>query len=124
MDNLLNRAKEEISYLGNGIIKADSFINHQLYPNLITEMGTRFAELFKEANVANITRVVTAEVSGIAPAFAVAQVLNVPMVFARKKRPATMVDKLFEGEAPSHTKGGVVKLFVSSQYLKSTDQFA
>lgn len=122
MKELIERIESEALYLGNGIVKADGFINHQLDPVLTAGMGEAFAERFAAAGVTGITRVVTAEVSGIAPALAVSQVLGVPMVFARKKPPVTMTDELLTAEAPSHTKGGVVKLYISSRYLAAEDR--
>lgn len=122
MKELIQRIEEEAVYLGEGIVKADGFINHQLDPVLTTQMGEAFARRFKEAGVTGVTRIVTAEVSGIAPALAAAQALGVPMVFARKNKPRTMTDELLSVDAPSHTKGGVVTLYVSSKYLDASDR--
>lgn len=122
MDNLIRRLKIESEYLGEGIIKADSIINHQLDPELTMEMGTEFARLFKISGVSGITRILTAEVSGIAPALAVAGSLGVPMVFARKKKPKTMKEELFTANAPSRTKNEDITLHVSSRYLKPEDR--
>ena len=116
---LVERIRAEGTYLGNGIIKVDGFVNHQIDPGLTTEMGRAFAAQFAGAGV---TKVITAEVSGIAPALATAQVLDVPLVYARKHRPITMPEGYFLAEAPSHTKGGIVQLMVSPQYLADTDR--
>ncbi len=122
MKELIQRIEEEAVYLGEGIVKADGFINHQLDPVLTTQMGEAFAKRFAEEGVSGVTRIVTAEVSGIAPALAVSQALGVPMVFARKKKPRTMTDELLSVDAPSHTKGGVVTLYISSKYLDASDR--
>ena len=122
MKELIERIEKEAVYLGEGIVKADGFINHQLDPVLTAGMGEAFAAEFAAQGISDITRVVTAEVSGIAPALALSQVLGVPMVFARKKAPITMADELLTAEAPSHTKGGVVTLHISSRYLKAEDR--
>lgn len=122
MDQLIRRLKNESEYLGGGIIKADSIINHQLDPELTEEMGVEFARLFKESGVSGITRILTAEVSGIAPAFSTARSFGVPMVFARKKKPKTMKEELFTASAPSRTKNENATLHVSSKYLKSDDR--
>ena len=116
---LVERIQTEATYLGNGIIKVDGFVNHQIDPGLTTEMGQAFAAQFADAAV---TKVITAEVSGIAPALTTAQALNVPLVYARKHRPITMPDGYFLAEAPSHTKGGIVQLMVSPQYLSAADR--
>lgn len=122
MEILIRRLKNESEYLGGGIIKADSIINHQIDPALTLEMGTEFARLFKSSGVSGITRILTAEVSGIAPALAAAGSFGVPMVFARKKTPKTMKEELFTANAPSRTKDESVTLHVSSKYLKPEDR--
>jgi xanthine phosphoribosyltransferase len=105
-------------HLGNGILKVDSFMNHQIDPNLMVEIGAEFSQAFFDSGV---TRILTAETSGIAPALAAGMSLRVPVVFARKHKPITMVDALTES-APSHTKGGIVNLMVSSEYISAADK--
>lgn len=116
MQALKDRIQEEGKHLGGGILKVDSLLNHQIYPDLMTEMGRELA--FKFAN-ASVDRILTAEISGIAPAFATAQVMGVPVVYARKKKPITMSGPVFLETAPSHTKGGDVPLLVSAEFLKA-----
>jgi xanthine phosphoribosyltransferase len=118
MQALVNRIQAEAIHLGDGIIKVDGFLNHQIDPALNAAMGQEFARLFAGAA---ITKVITAEVSGIAPALATAQALNVPLVYARKHRPITMPDGFYLSEAPSHTKCGIVQLMVSPEYLCAND---
>ncbi len=122
MKELKEIIKTKAEYLGNGILKADGFINHQLLPGLSTRMGEAFADRFKEEGAGRATKIVTAEVSGIAPALVTAQALDIPMVFARKKRPAFMKEDLYEASAVSRTKGDDVTLYISSRYLEPDDQ--
>jgi xanthine phosphoribosyltransferase len=122
MKALIERIQAEGTYIGNGIIKVDGFVNHQIDPKLTLAIGVEFAQRFRQAGVQNVTKVVTAEVSGIAPALATAQALGVPMVYARKHRPITMPDGFYLAEAPSHTKGGIVRLMVSPEYLGAKDR--
>ncbi|MDX1687855.1 MAG: xanthine phosphoribosyltransferase [Candidatus Promineifilaceae bacterium] len=122
MKALRERIKREATYIGRGIIKVDGFLNHQVDPALTTAMGEAFARRFDAAGVRDVTRVLTAEVSGIAPAMATAAVLDVPMVYARKHRPITMPDGFYLAEAPSHTKGGVVRLMISPEFLEADDR--
>lgn len=122
MQALIERIQAEAVYLGRGIIKVDGFINHQIDPALTMGMGQAFAEAFTAVGVVGITKVVTAEVSGIAPAFATAHVLGVPLVYARKHRPVTMANGVFTAEAPSRTKGGIVQLMISPEYLGTGDR--
>lgn len=122
MQNLIERIKTEAIYLGKGIIKVDGFINHQIDPFLTTEMGQEFAGRFRAAGVQAVSKVITAEISGIAPALAVGQAMGVPVVYARKHRPITMPDGFFRAEAPSRTKGNMVQLMVSPEFLGATDR--
>ena len=115
MQELLERIQSEGKYLGNGILKVDSFLNHQLYPDLTVQMGQAFCERLTTLGV-------TAETSGIAPALTTSIAFNVPLVFARKKRPITMPDGFYSAEAPSHTKGGITTLMISPEYLKAEDK--
>jgi xanthine phosphoribosyltransferase len=85
-------------------------------------MGNAFANYFAQAGVTGITKIVTAEVSGIAPALTTGMVLNVPVVYARKTRPVTMKAGAYTATAPSHTKGGEVELIISPEYLQPTDR--
>ncbi|MCB0081835.1 MAG: xanthine phosphoribosyltransferase [Caldilineaceae bacterium] len=122
MKELVERIRSEGKNLGRGILKVDGFVNHQLDPVLTTNMGRAFAERFAQLGVTNITKIVTAEVSGIAPALATGMVLNAPVVYARKKQPITMQSGVYRAEAPSHTKGGTVELIISPEYLHPTDR--
>lgn len=119
MDILRQRILNDGKHLGKGILKVDSFMNHQIDPLLMQAVGEEFAAKFKQFNP---TRVLTAETSGIAPALATAMALRVPLVFARKHKPVTMAAEPYVESAPSHTKGGVVDLIVSSEYLEATDR--
>jgi xanthine phosphoribosyltransferase len=122
MQTLIDRIRAEGRNLGRGILKVDGFINHQLDPELTMAMGRTFARRFAAAGVTNITKIITAEVSGIAPALTTGLVMQVPVVYARKTRPITMATGVYSASAPSHTKGGVVDLIVSPEYLFPTDR--
>jgi xanthine phosphoribosyltransferase len=100
--------------LGNGILKIDSLLNHQIYPAMMVEMGRELAQRFEGVQ---IDRILTAEISGIAPALTAGMVMGVPVVYARKKKPITMSGPVFLETAPSHTKGGEVSLLVSAEFL-------
>ena len=114
MLELIERIRRDGKNLGNGILKVDGFINHQVDPALMDACGRELARRF--ANV-GATKVLTAEISGIAPALTTAQHLGLPVVYARKSKPITMPDQVFLTTAPSHTKGRMVELIVSPEYL-------
>ncbi|MEM9953397.1 MAG: xanthine phosphoribosyltransferase [Chloroflexota bacterium] len=119
MDELKQRILAEGQNLGNGILKIDSLLNHQLDPQLMVKMGKEFARLFDGIDV---DRIVTAEISGIAPALMAAIELDVPVVYARKKQPITMRGTIYMESAPSHTKGGMVNLLLSGEFLKAGEK--
>jgi xanthine phosphoribosyltransferase len=114
MEALKNRILAEGKNLGGGILKVDGFINHQVDPQLMDACGREFAARFAHIKA---TKVLTAEISGIAPALTTALHLGVPVVYARKTKPITMPDQVYLTLAPSHTKGRTVELIVSPEYL-------
>ena len=114
MKELKERILRDGKNLGGGILKVDGFINHQVDPVLMDACGQEFARRF--ANI-GATRVLTAEISGIAPAVMTARYLGIPVVYARKNKPITMPDTVYLTVAPSHTKGRMVELIISPEYL-------
>jgi xanthine phosphoribosyltransferase len=119
MDELKQRILAEGQNLGRGILKIDSLLNHQMDPKLMLNMGQEIARRFANAG---ITRVITAEVSGIGPALTTGAALDVPVVYARKHKPITMMEPVLVETAPSHTKGGEVFLMVSPEFLGKEDR--
>jgi xanthine phosphoribosyltransferase len=118
LESFVNELRERIlrdgRNLGNGILKVDGFINHQVDPILMDACGKELASRFTTLGA---TKVLTAEISGIAPALMTARYLGLPVVYARKTKPITMPDQVFLTLAPSHTKGRMVELIVSPEYL-------
>ena len=114
MRELQERIAQEGKNLGNGILKVDGFINHQVDPVLMDACGREFARRFSDVGA---TKVLTAEISGIAPAISTGFHLGLPVVYARKSKPITMPDQVFLTLTPSHTKGRTVELIVSPEYL-------
>lgn len=119
MEILAERILRDGKHLGKGILKVDSFMNHQIDPLLMKEIGGELAKRFRPTHP---TRVLTAETSGIAPALSTAMSLEVPLVFARKHQPVTMAAEPYRETAPSHTHGKQVELIVSAEYLSKEDR--
>jgi len=119
MESLKARILAEGRNMGRGILKVDSFVNHQVDAELMYEAGQELANRFAGDSV---TKVLTAEISGIAPALMTALALQVPIVYARKTKPITMPEKIFVRTAPSHTKGHEVSLMVSPEFLRKGDR--
>jgi xanthine phosphoribosyltransferase len=78
-------------------------------------MGSSIIRLIRRE--VGATKILTAEISGIAPALTTALELGLPVVYARKSKPVTMPDQIFLTLAPSHTKGRTVELIVSPEFL-------
>jgi xanthine phosphoribosyltransferase len=116
---LADRIRRDGRNLGGGILKVDGFINHQVDPRLMDVCGMELARRFAPEGA---TKVLTAEISGIAPAVATALHLGIPVVYARKTKPITMPDQVFLTLAPSHTKGRTVELIVSPEYLGGSER--
>ncbi|MFZ0544948.1 MAG: xanthine phosphoribosyltransferase [Candidatus Promineifilaceae bacterium] len=120
MDALRERILAEGKNLGRGILKIDSFLNHQLDSDLMEVVGAELASRFAEAHP---DRILTAEVSGIVPAVMAAKALgNIPVVYARKHKPITMMEPVYLETAPSHTKGGDTLLMVSPEFLHAGER--
>ena len=101
MKLLEDRILKDGNVLGENILKVDSFLTHQVDFDLMREIGKVFAEKFKDAG---ITKVVTIEASGIAPALYAAEALDVPMIFAKKAKNITMNEGILTAEVYSFTK--------------------
>jgi xanthine phosphoribosyltransferase len=119
MQALKERILRDGQNLGKGILKVDGFVNHQVDATLMLEAGKELAGCFADARA---TKVLTAEISGIAPALTTALILDVPLVYARKTKPVTMTDPVYVEAAPSHTKGSSVFLMVSPEFLAPGDR--
>ena len=119
MKELVERIKNDGRVLGEGVLKVDSFITHQVDPELMEAMGNRFAEVFAEAG---ITKVITIEASGIAPALYAAQKLGVPMIFARKAKSLTMDEELLTASVYSFTKQVTSQISISRKFLSDADK--
>ena len=119
VNELEERILRDGKVLGGGILKVDSFVNHQVDPLLMDICGREFARRFASVGA---TKVLTAEISGIAPALTTAIHLGLPVVYARKTKPITMPDQVYLTLAPSHTKGRMVELIVSPEYLANGEK--
>lgn len=101
-----------------GILKVDNFINHQMDPILMKSMAVEFVRRFAGTD---INKVMTVEASGIAPAIMVGYLLELPVVFAKKKKPSTMENMLVT-DVYSFTKGTTYMVCVSRDYLCPGDR--
>lgn len=104
--------------LSESVLKVDSFVNHQVDPEIMKEIGRDFAEHFKDDN---ITKVLTIESSGIAPAVFAALSLNVPMIILKKQTSKILKDDIIQTNITSFTKGTSYELTLSKNYVDASD---
>ena len=120
MKALKERILSDGKCLEGGILKVDNFINHQMDPILMKSMAVEFVRRFASTK---INKVLTIEASGIAPAIMVGYLLELPVVFAKKKQPSTMDrDKMLTTEVYSFTKNRTYTVCVSKEYLQPGDR--
>ena len=119
MKTLEERILRDGQVLGENILKVDSFLTHQVDFSLMKEIGQVFAEVVKDAG---ITKVVTIEASGIAPAVYVAAALGLPMLFAKKAKNITMTEGILTAEVYSFTKQMTSTISIAGKFLNSDDK--
>ncbi|PKG25336.1 xanthine phosphoribosyltransferase [Niallia nealsonii] len=118
MKLLKEKIESEGIVLSENVLKVDSFINHQMDPVLMKEIGLEFAERFKDEA---ITKILTIESSGIAPAIMTGLALNVPVIFARKRKSLTLTTDLYTATVYSFTKQESNEITVSNKYITKGD---
>lgn len=118
MDLLKKRILQDGKCFEGGILKVDSFINHQIDPILMKSIGVEFVRRFANKD---FNKVMTIEASGIAPAIMVGYLLELPVVFARKKQPKTM-ENMISTTVRSFTKDREYNVCISKDFLTKEDR--
>lgn len=119
MNYLEKRILEDGVVKPGNVLKVDSFLNHQIDPIVMEEVVNEFLNYFGDRK---ITKVITIEASGIAPAIMLAAKLKVPMLFAKKTEPSTLKNEnRYKSEVHSYTKGVTSNVIISKEYLDETD---
>ncbi|VFB16504.1 Xanthine phosphoribosyltransferase [Urinicoccus massiliensis] len=120
MSYLKERILKDGVIFPNNVLKIDSFLNQQIDPKVMREIVQEIYAYYKDEK---ITKVLTIEASGIAPAIMVAAQFDVPMLFAKKAKAATLQkDQVYETKVYSYTKGTTSNVVVSKQYLNPQDR--
>ena len=115
---LCDRIMKDGRCLAGGILKVDRFINHQMDPYLMKQVAIEFIRRFADLD---INKIITVEASGIAPAVMLGYLMELPVVFAKKKRPATM-DNMYVSTVRSFTKQNEYTMIISREYLTAHDR--
>lgn len=114
MELLKQKIRSEGTALAGGIVRVDSFLNHQVDPALINAIAGEFSRRFRGTAC---DRILTVEASGIAPAVMTGLKLNVPVVFAKKNRPSTSTGPVYTAKVHSFTKQQDYEITVSTDYI-------
>lgn len=118
MELLKQRILQDGKCYEGGILKVDSFINHQMDPMLMYNIAREFVNRFEAAE---INKIVTIEASGIAPAIMVGYIMQLPVVFVKKKKPKTM-ENMLTTVVHSFTKDRDYTVCISGDFLTEKDK--
>lgn len=118
MELLEQRIRRDGVVKSEGVLKVDSFLNHQMDINLFNEMGKELKRLFADAP---INKILTIEASGIGIAAVVAQHFNVPVVFAKKSQSINLDGDVYSTKIQSFTHQRVYDVIVSKKFLSADD---
>lgn len=118
MKTLIDRILKDGRCYPGGILKVDKFINHQMDPNLMKAIAIEFIKRYSSTE---INKILTIEASGIAPAIVMGLLLDLPVVFAKKKKASTM-DNILSTTVFSFTKQREYNVVISKDYLTPQDK--
>lgn len=118
MESLKQRIQADGIVLPGNILKVNSFLNHQIDPILMQEIGMKFKQIFDDQP---INKILTIEASGIAPALMTGLAFQVPVVFARKSKSSTLDSENYHAEVISYTKHTTNQILVDQKFLNDND---
>ena len=119
MEALEQRIRQEGRILPGHIIKVDGFLNHQIDAQFMGELADEFARLF---DISRVTKVLTAEASGIALAAVCSYKWGVPMIFAKKAKSDNIEGGLYKSEVFSYTYKKTYTMICAKDWLKADDK--
>ena len=119
MKLLEDRIRRDGVVKAGGVLKVDSFLNHQLDPALFMELAKEWKRLYVGTE---INKILTIEASGIALATAAGLEFGVPVVFAKKAQSINLDGEMLTTKIRSFTHGRVYDVIVSKKYLKPGDR--
>lgn len=119
MQALKDRIRREGRILPGNIVKVDGFLNHQVDTRFLGELADEFARRF---DLTGITKVLTAEASGIALAAICSFRYGVPMVFAKKAKSDNIEGGLYQSDIFSYTYKKKTTLLCSMERLGPDDK--
>ncbi len=103
-----------------GVLKVDSFLNHQIDVSLYREIGKEFRRRFDGLG---INKILTIEASGIGIACVTAEAFgDCPVVFAKKAESKNLDGELYTTKVTSFTKGREYNVIVSKKFIGEGDK--
>ena len=114
-----DRIRQDGRIREGGVLKVDSFLNHQMDVKLFNEIGKEFLRLFGDCAV---TKILTIEASGIGIACVSAQFFHVPVIFAKKNKTRNIAGDVYTSKVESFTHGKVYDIIVSKEFLHPEDR--
>ena len=114
---LRDRILQEGQCLEGGILKVDRFVNHQMDPYLMKQVAIEFIRRFSDVKV---NKILTIEASGIAPAVMLGYLMELPVVYVKKKVPSTM-SEFYQSEVRSFTEMRSYDVVINKSYLTADD---
>ena len=118
MKQLEERILADGRAVDDSILKVDSFINHQVDMELMNAIGEEFCNYYKDKGV---TKIVTIESSGIAPAAMVALKMNLPLIMLKKKESKILDEDFIQTEVTSYTKANPYNLTLACKFINEND---
>ena len=119
MKLLEERIQKDGKVKQGNVLKVDAFLNHQMDGRLFKEMGKEFQKRFEGEE---INKILTIEASGIGIACMVADVFDVPVVFAKKTQTKNIAGDVYTTRVESFTHGRIYDIIVSKEYLGKDDK--
>ena len=119
MQQLIERIKRDGVVKPGGVLKVDSFLNHQIDPKLSYDMAKEIQRLFENEDV---NKILTIEASGIGMAVLTGLVFDCPVVFAKKSKTINLSDDVYSTTVYSFTHQVSKQVLVSKRYLNPSDR--
>ena len=119
MELLKERIRKDGVVKEGNVLKVDRFLNHQMDVKLFREIGKEFKKRFEGED---INKILTIEASGIGIACVVAEIFDVPVVFAKKTQTKNIAGDVYTTKVESFTHGRVYDIIVSKEFLGEGDR--
>ena len=118
MEALKDRIRQEGIVHPGGIVKVDSFLNHQVDAQFLGLIADEFSKLF---DLSQITKLFTVEASGIALSAVCSYKFGIPMVFAKKAKSDNIEGGLYQTATYSYAPNNQTALICAKEFITKDD---